>query len=509
MQAFPTTGFLLADIAVGNWSSLGLGTLCHLLVAVLVTLHCLREPREPRSALFWIYLAWALPVVGALLYLAFGINRLPAKGWQKQRSDQAFWEMRRSREEDSQPLAYWHGLQEGLLVTPHDPADARLQQIFDRLYPTHPLLGGNDITDYTDGEEAYPPMLEAIRNARHHIHLQSYIVGADDVGREFFDLMADKAREGVRVRVLYDGFGSAEAHLRGFFRGYARVPNMEVVGFAQVNPIKRHFQVNLRNHRKILVVDGERGFIGGMNICKENCGRLRRQAENRDYHFAVGGPILLELQYTFLRDWYYMTHEAPDVLLSQNHFPPITPKADVAMRIVNAGPTSEREALCDANFALIGSATSQILLGTPYFVPPDDMRRALRMAAMRGVDVRLLVPGKTNHLSTTYAARSTYEEMLRAGVRLFLRHPPFMHGKFLIVDGRNVMLGTANFDNRSLKLNYETNLIVFDTAFANSFKRRVLADYAHAEELSLASWRRRPFKHRLVENLFNLASPAL
>ena len=188
---------LLVTVAAAqpvDWSSVGLGTLAHVALALLVTLHSLREPREPRSTLFWIYLAWALPFLGAVLYLAFGINRLPVKGWQKQRSDQTFWEARRTRESESQPLAYWRGLQNALLAHPGDPADVELNRVLDRLHPGHPLLGGNAITTFTDGEEAYPAMLEAIGQARHHIHLQSYIVGNDAVGRTFFDLLAARAQ---------------------------------------------------------------------------------------------------------------------------------------------------------------------------------------------------------------------------------------------------------------------------------------------------------------------------
>ena len=492
-----------------DWSSLGLGTLLHVVLASLVTLHNLREPREPRSTLLWIYLAWALPGVGALLYLAFGVNRIPVKGWQKQRSDQSFWEARRDQVAASHPLAYWRGLQNALQTSPEHPSDLELNQILDKLHPGHPLLGGNSIAIHTDGDEAYPAMLEAIAKARHHIHLQSYIIGHDAVGRHFLDRLAQQARAGVRVRLLYDDFGSGKARLTGLFLRYRRVPNLQIVGFSQVNPIKRQFQLNLRNHRKLLIVDGHIGFIGGMNISAIHGHPDRDRAGIRDYHFAVRGPIVLERQYTFLRDWYYMTDENADRLLSQDHFPQIEARGDAAIRIVNAGPTSEREALCDANFALIGTARSQVLLGTPYFVPPDDMRRALRVAALRGIDVRLLIPARTNHLSTTYAARAGYEEMLAAGVRIFLRRPPFMHSKFLMIDGRTAMVGTANFDNRSLKLNYETNLIVFDHAFVDRFKQRVLGDYAQADELHLDAWRRRPRAQRLVENFFNLASPAL
>ncbi len=492
-----------------DWLSVGLGTCAHVVAAGLVTLHSLRSPREPRSTLLWIYLAWGMPFLGVVIYLAFGINRMPVKGWQKQRSDQSFLEARRQAENESQPLAYWRGLQRALQADSSESADVQLNRVLDRLIPHHPLLGGNSIATYSEGAEAYPAMLAAIGAARHHVHLQSYIIGNDAVGRQFLDLLAARARAGVRVRLLYDSFGSAHARMAGLFRAYRRVPNMRIVGFTQVNPIKRQFQLNLRNHRKIVVVDGRQGFIGGMNISAAHQPSKPGDAPIRDFHFGLSGPVALELQYTFLRDWYYMTEENADQLLSQDHFPRIAPQGEMSMRVINAGPTSEREVLCDVYFSLIAAAREQILLGTPYFVPPDDLRRALRAASLRGVDVRLLLPVRTNHIPVTYAARAVYEEMLTAGVRIALRRPPFMHSKFMLVDNRIAMLGTANFDNRSLKLNYETNLLVFDAAFAASFKRLALDDYARADNLELTLWKRRRNSARLVENFFNLMSPAL
>ncbi len=498
-----------AELVLFDWTSVGIGTFLHLVVAVLVTLHSLSRPREPRSTLLWIYLAWALPALGPILYLAFGVNRVPSKGWQKQKSDQIFLDARRQAESDEeQPLYYWHGLQRALLTCPEDTADANLNRLLDRLVPQHPLLGGNRVETFVDGPEAYPAMAAAIRKARHHIHLQSYIIGHDRVGRAFLDLLAQRAREGIRVRLLYDDFGSAHARLRGLFRPYKKVPNMQIVGFTQVNPIKRQFQINLRNHRKLLIVDGQTGFTGGMNISAVHEPK-RNDPPVRDYHFALRGPVVLELQYTFLRDWYYMTDENAALLLSESHFPRIETAGEIPMRIINAGPTSEREVLCDTYFSLIAAARRQILLGTPYFVPPDDLKRALRAAALRGVDVRLLLPVRTNHVPVTYAAQSAYEEMLSSGVRIFLRRPPFMHSKFMLLDDHIAMLGTANFDNRSLKLNYETNLLVFDADFTAQFKRLTWDDYRLSDELDLNLWKRRKFSTRLLENLFNLMSPTL
>ena len=176
----------------GDWSSIGLGTLAHVSIALLVTLHSLREPREPRSTLLWIYLAWALPVLGAMIYLAFGVNRIPVKGWQKQRSDQHFLEERLTRERESHPLAYWRGLQRALAARPSNPADAELNQVLDRLHPGHPLLGGNDIQLLEPAGLALEAMFLALREARHHIHLSTYIFNDDAVGQRLMNLLVEE-----------------------------------------------------------------------------------------------------------------------------------------------------------------------------------------------------------------------------------------------------------------------------------------------------------------------------
>lgn len=503
----PALAWVLPSVVV-DWSSIGLGGVLHALIFSLVCLHCLRSVREPRSTLLWIFIAWSLPFFGALLYVMLGSNRVSAKVWHKQRSDLSFLNARRRHDSDSYPFAYWRELRRASIDRPQDPGLMGINDVLDRLTPEHPLIDGNAVTSYVDGPEAYPPFFEACRSARQHIHLQSYIIGNDPVGRELMDVLVERAAAGVKVRVLYDQFGSAGARLTGFFLRYRRVPNLRVVGFTQVNPIKRQFQINLRNHRKILVVDGEVAFTGGMNLYwphRPLDGRL----PIRDYHFRVQGPIVHELQYTFLRDWYYMTDEDPANLLSRPHFPRIEPAGKTPLRIINGGPTGENEAQCDAFFSVIAAAREQILLVTPYFLPPEDQLRALRAAALRGVDVRLLLPQRGNHISVHYAARAVYDTVLSAGVRIFLRRPPFIHAKALIVDAQISIIGTANFDNRSLKLNYETNLVAFDTVFGSELKRIVLDDFAQADELDLAAWRRRPPGAILVENLFNLMSPSL
>jgi cardiolipin synthase len=351
-------------------------------------------------------------------------------------------------------------------------------------------------------------MFKAIGAARHHIHVQSYIIGRDAVGRALLDRLADRARAGVQVRVLFDQYGSRAAYLTGLFRRYNRVPNMRCAGFTQANPIKRQFQLNLRNHRKNLIIDGRIGFLGGVNFHDVYIPGRRREAIH-DYHFRVRGPAVLELQYTFLRDWFYMCDEDARALLVPGHFPQPEAAGDTPLRLLNASPNASEQPLVDALFTLLGAARQQVLVITPYLVLSEDLRRAFRAAALRGVDVKILLPAINNHPSVDWAARASYDELLLSGVRLFLRRPPFIHAKAMLVDDRIALIGSANLDARSLRLSHETNLVAFDPEFAARLKQTLLDDFALADEITLAAWRARPRYAHYLENFFNLMSPTL
>lgn len=501
---------MVGTILEGYWNPAGIGlaSILHILVFVLICIDCLRYPRDPRSALLWGFIAWTFPIVGPLAYLTLGVNRVHGKGWHKQHSDQSFLNQLHSREQESQPLAYWRQLQESMLASPDDQRAAAFNQTLNRIAPHHPLLGGNRIECLAEGEQTYERMLAAIAQATDHVHFQTYIMGNDIIGRQLMEALAARARAGVHVRVLYDQFGSARARLGRFFRQYRHVPNLSIVGFTQVNPLKRQFQLNLRNHRKILIIDGRLGFTGGLNV---HAGHLpgNTRPPIRDYHFACRGPIVGELQYTFLRDWYYMTDEDADALLDERHFPHQPPAGGAAVRIINGGPTSEAEALTDAFFTAIEAAREQIIAVTPYFVPPDDILRAFRSAALRGVEVKLILPGRNNHISVAYASRARYATLLEAGVRIFERQTAFIHAKALLVDDAIALVGSANLDIRSLRLNYETNLVVMDPRLSSQLKEIILEDLARSREIDLPSWRQRSTAQKICENLYSLMTPVL
>lgn len=485
-----------------------LGTILHVAAFVLVTLHVLSERREPSSALLWIFAAWALPVFGPLAYLCFGINRVTLKGWQKQEQDEILLNARRRREETGQALASWRGLRSETVVEPAEGFERDLHRALDILLPDHPVLGGNTLELLLTGDQAIPAIFDAIRGARHHIHLQSFIIGWDPVGRELMELLAQKAREGVQVRLLHDRFGSTFAIMGGLFRRYHGLENLHIAGWTQANVLKRQFQVNLRNHRKILIIDGREAYTGGVNLSQSN----RTHHGNppiQDYHFRLRGPIVHELQYTFMRDWHFVSDSEPEVLLQADYFPTIQPDGPQNCRLLNSGPGAEFGVVGDAIFQALTLAEKQILAVTPYFVPPLDILKALRSAALRGVDVRLVLPERNNHWFAGLASHAYYQELLEAGVRIFQRPPPFMHAKALILDGRFSLIGTANLDIRSLRLNYETNLAVYDDEFADVMKAAALDEIARSHEVLLDQWRARPYHRRLVENLFSLLAPIL
>ncbi|MFY9376475.1 MAG: cardiolipin synthase [Kiritimatiellia bacterium] len=487
---------------------LSLGATVHVCLFLAVALHVLRHRRRADSTWLWLFLTWSLPVIGAVLYAMFGVDRVPRPRWRRTVQRRARLRgLRDAVTEELIPEAYWRSVGSAP-APPVDEWTAALDRPMQTLLDSYPLLGGNQITPLLTGDAAFPDMLHAIRGAQHHVHLQSCIIGNDDVGREFMAAVAERAKAGVRVRVLYDRFGSSHALWGGLFRKYRRTPNMTVAGWTQSNLFRKQLHLNLRNHRKIMIVDGQVGFMGGINLN----GYSRTQGDQpaiRDYHFRLQGPIVQELQYSFLSDWYVMTDEAPEVLLSAKHFQKVPPAGTALARLINSGPASDMHVAVDMFFNAVVAARKQVFIITPYFLPSEDLLRALRMAALRGVRVYLVVPERSNHWYTTWASRAMYEDLLESGVRIFERAPPFIHAKAMTVDDRLAIVGSANWDIRSLYSNYETNLAVYDSRFVTHIKLLMLEDLHASREVNLTAFKNRPIVHRYLENLCGLFSPLL
>ncbi len=498
---------ILATLNVSLPESIGFGTVLHIVLSVAVCLHLLRKPRDARTSLLWIFFTTALPIIGPLSYVLFGINTVPSKGWQKQYSDSTFQKHQRLKIRNDHPLATMYAQTTSHISASENEALITFNRVLDQLSDNHPLLGGNEMQLTETAELALEEMFLALGKACKHIHLSTYIFNDDRMGQRLMSILAERARSGVQVRVLYDAFGSAGANLRLFFWRHRHVPNLQLVGFSQANMLKRKFQLNLRNHRKLLIIDGVLAYTGGINFHDVYLPHNGLPG-TIDYHFRLRGPAVLELQYTFLRDWYYMTDEPMEKLLDVAFFPPPVHAGELAVRLQNSGPTrDETGAALNTFFAAINLARKHILIVTPYFVPPETLILALRQAAFRGVDVKVLVPSVNNHPTLRFASHALYAPLLTAGVRIYEREPPFIHAKAAIFDDVVSIIGSVNFDPRSLFLNYETNLVVFNDAFAARLKGAILNDLSHAREVLYSEWCLRPRLTQLLENFFNLFHP--
>ncbi|MFO7938103.1 MAG: cardiolipin synthase [Kiritimatiellia bacterium] len=487
--------------------TLGWGTFIHVLSVIILTVHVLRRPGEPRTSLLWIFFAAIFPLLGVTAYILFGINTAEHKGWEKHYSDIRFNRILYRFREPTDPMELAKRGKRCHKVRPEPENLVVLNRIFDRTGPYHPLLGGNSIILLENAESALEEMFTAINNASRNINLCTYILSDDEIGRRLMESLKERAHAGIKVKLMYDAFGSAKASLKCFFHPYKNIPNLEIAGFSQVNILKRKFQLNNRNHRKLLVIDSRTAFTGGINFHDVYITKSGRKGI-RDYHFKLSGPVVADLQDTFLRDWFYMTEEPADTLLSPEYFPVPESCGKSAIRVINSGPTHDEKGITlHTLVAAANLAEQQLLIITPYFVPPRSLVLALRLAAHRGVDVRVLVPEKNNHPALQQASHALYEPLLLSGVRIFELSPPFIHSKATIIDDEAAIIGSANLDPRSFYMNYETNLVVFDSEFATTLKRSLIEEHKKAKEITHVNWNQRSSLKRFVENFFNLFHP--
>jgi cardiolipin synthase len=449
--------------------------------------HALLNKRDPRSQLGWVVLCIMLPMVGAIAYWMLGVNRIRtrARRWQE------LGRFRhpagvRSSERAIVSLANDHP----------ERADSlhQLLHIAERV-TQRPLVGGNAVEPLHSGEQAYPPMLEAIENARTHIFLCTYIFGVDKVGEKFVDALGRAAERGVDVRILIDAIGERYGRPR-LSRVMKRFPAAKVALFLPLTLSWRSVRVNMRNHRKQLLVDGEIGFTGGMNIGLRH---MVKDPDNRhptrDLHFRVRGPLLHWMTETFLEDWYFVTGEGAADALPEVR----APEAGRALcRGIKDGPNEDFERLQWIMVGAMSCARESIRILTPYFIPSRELLASLNAAVLRGVRVEVILPGASNLPYVDWACRAMLWEVLQYGTSVFWQPPPFDHSKLLIVDDFYVNLGSANLDPRSLRLNFELNVEVFDPALAATLGRHFdsLRSRSHPATIELLDARSFPAKLR-------------
>lgn len=446
---------------IGGWLTLAEGLLLlatHLLSWVVVV-HALLNKRDPRAALGWSVTALFLPGVGALLYLAFGIARAESRAAQFMRSATLFADGHR----DALPDGKRHTTPLGHVSTTQLPRRFRHMAHIGAKLTGRSLSGGNAITPLFNGDEAYPAMLEAINSARDHVYLTTYIFSGGETGTAFCKALAAAAARGVDVRVLVDGVGGV---IYSWSRPWQQLSQhgVRVARFLPPRLFPPNFTINLRNHRKVLICD-RTGFTGGMNIADYHVASSSKFSA-QDVHFLCSGPVVAQLQESFLLDWGFCTGDYTGTLLVDDDM-----CGDSLCRMVLDGPGSGRDPLHDLLCGVIAGATQSVRIMTPYFLPTHELMAAFKSAALRGADVGVILPARNNLSYVHWASHHLFPTLLEAGVRIYHQPPPFAHTKLLMIDGSYVQFGSANLDARSLRLNFELNVETFDTSFTRDMER--------------------------------------
>ncbi len=469
------------------------GVIAWLVLGAVSASHAVMFKRDPRGAAVWLFVSFTLPLLGPWLYWVFGINRLERRAMRR-RSSRA----RLFRNADAARTAGAVRTDEAAVGHLH-----ALRTIADRVTRL-PLLGGNIVHPLHNGEQVYPEMLNAIESARRTVNLASYIFDWDEVGRQFAEALGAAARRGVKVHVLLDGMGAVKS--------FSRMGRMLLKSGARVAPffpLRLPFgrlRVNLRNHRKLLIVDGRVGFTGGINISQRHL--LARQAPGRveDLHFRIEGPVVGELQEAFVEDWFLATAEP---LVGKDYFPPLHSEGPALCRGIISGPDEDFEKIHWILQGAFAAAQHSVRITTPYFVPTAALIGAMVMAALRGVKVTLILPALVNLPYMRWAADAYLWQLLEHGIRVYRRPAPFVHTKLLIVDDRWIVLGSANLDRRSFRLNFEFNLEVYDAELAGRLADWLDGLVRKLPPVTLQSVDARPTLRRLRDGMAKLFSPHL
>jgi cardiolipin synthase A/B len=472
------------------------GLVASVIGLALVPLVLIRR-KEPSSTIAWILTLVFLPALGAALFLLFGRDRVRWPAKRKLELD-AIVRAQIATSRDETPDA------EGTAQNPLAyPLERDLFRISARV--THQrATSGNRVDVLSDGKTTYDRIGEAIDAARHHVHAQYYLIRDDATGRWFRDRLVAAARRGVIVRLLLDGFGCFP--LGAAWRRPLRKAGAHVGVFLPMRSVLLQ-PVNLRNHRKIVVVDGEVAFTGGFNIADEYRGQMRGLGDWRDLHLRIEGRAAAELQRVFFQDWAFATRDPID---PAHYFPPdLTDRGDATVAIVTSGPDTRDQAIHSLFFSAIAGAEREVLITTPYFVPTEALMVAMEIAAMRGVDVKLLLPGRSNHMVTFHAGRSFYGQLLEAGVDLREYVPGIVHAKTLVADGKVALVGSANMDLRSFRLNFEVHALVHDATTARAIRQTFDTEALDSRRVELPEWQARPWSLRVKEGAARLVSPLL
>lgn len=457
----------------------------------------LLEFKNPSKTTAWLLIIFLLPVLGFILYY------FVAREYRKQRF------VRRHGRKTSYllPEGAVHNIEVAMKAKElRNPDVAKQKRLFGLLKsnPESPITLCNETEIYSEGVSTFEAIIQALEGAKHHIHLEYYTIHADKIGLAIQDVLIRKAKEGVEVRLAYDGLGSYK--LKGSYVRKLQEAGVKVGCFFPLRAAFVTRNLNYRNHRKIVVVDGLIGFLGGINIGDEYLGRNERFGFWRDTHMRLVGDSVYFLQQTFLNDWEFMTGEK---LVDPVYFPKHGCMGQERIQIVASGPDGEWDTIQEMFFGAMSTAVDRIYIVSPYFIPDPSILMAIKTAALSGVEVRIILPGISDHPLVKWAAFAYIEELMNAGVRFYLYRKGFIHAKILIVDETMATVGTANMDMRSFFDNFEMNAVMFDKETIRKLDEDFREDLENSEEMSLERFKRRSRRQRAKEVFARMLSPLL
>lgn len=457
-----------------------------------------QERKNPSATWAWIMIMLFVPVVGFILYLFIGQDMRKRKLFTEKEEQDQFYQLLNGQEKRLDK--HRSEFQNSSLFNYHNIIRLHLVA-HEALYTQD-----NHVEIYTDGIDKFKNLFYDIANAKKYIHIQYYIIRGDDLGRKLLTLLIEKAKEGLDVKLLYDGMGCLWTS-KGMFEDLAEAGGKVVCFYPPFIPYI-NLRVNYRNHRKICVIDGEIGYIGGFNIGTEYISLNKKMGYWRDTHLKIMGSAVQMLALQFLLDWRFASKEQVPLEDYISHNPP-TKAGNTAIQIVASGPDSRWPSIRNGFLKMINEAEKSIYLQTPYFIPDDSLLESLKVAALSGVDVQIMIPNKPDHPFVFWASLSYMNELIAAGARCFTYEKGFLHAKTLVIDQAICTVGTANFDIRSFKLNFEVNAFIYDEKIAKKIVTSFKTDITYSKELTRELYDQRGTIVKIKESVSRLLSPML
>ena len=454
------------------------------------------DNRDPVKTISWVLVIVLIPVLGILIYIYFGQNFAKRKIFSKKE----FADLNRIIK-----------LSDNQIIDLHKQEYLNNEKIRKKINIIKLLLNNNKalltqynkVTILNNGQETFDSVLEELGNAKDHIHIEFFKIMDDGIGNKIKNIILKKAKEGVKVRVIFDDVGSWKL-TKKYIKTLQRA-GIEVNKFMPVNFPFLTSKVNFRNHRKIIVIDGKIGFVGGLNIADKYIHGHKKLGFWRDTHMRLEGEAVSALQIVFIIDWYFVCNQVISEHL--RYFPKYLVQDQHLVQIATSGPDSDWASIMQAFFAAISTAEEKIYITTPYFLPNESILTALKTAALSGVDVRIILPEKPDSTIVFWSSMSYINELLKAGIKVYLYTAGFTHAKVLMVDGVFSSVGTANMDNRSFDQNFEVNALIYDTDITKNLENTFLTDLENSKQIIIDEWQNRSKIRKVKESLSRLMSP--